>query len=318
MLLSVSEEKSAGSNLWGPGEQEPCRMHLSTPTAHREWALLILLKYCHSPQTFHHKPNRSIAIKQRQLPRRDGGAVGPCCCSRCPHLALRVLGKLCFWKHHDTMSQCAATLTGQADPSFGQHLPRAPTGTAQCQMPGPPPGRRWQKTLDLPSFTWRLHAVQTADGWAGPWSLMWQCVQVSWTLWKVSSVSPRLLLERQGGLWVKMGNWWGGPAFLTASPSSWVRSHQQGSTWTCQLQTGSSEGAGTQAWHRQWHTARRAVPSAQEGPHGKQEAEHQVTGLGQIRHCRLLAVTMGRWISLHLCFFLFAKIRTPTSHRCNY
>ena len=192
------------------------------------------------------------------------------------------------------------------------------TGTAQCQMPGPPPGRRWQKTLDLPSFTWRLHAVQMADGWAGPWSLMRRCVQVSRTLWKVSSVFPRLLLERQGGLWVKMGNWWGGPAFLTTSPSSWVRSHQHGSTWTCQLQTSSSEGAGPQEWHHQWHAARRAVPSAQEGLHGKQGAEHQVTGPGQIWHCRLLAVTVGRWISLHLCFFLFAKIRTPTSHRCNY
>lgn len=118
MLLSVSEEKSAGSNLWGPGEQEPYCLHLSTPTAHREWMLLIVLKYCHLLQTFHHKPNRSIAIKQHQLPGRDGRAAGPCCCSRHSHLALRVLGKLCFWKHHDTMSQCAATLIGQADPSF--------------------------------------------------------------------------------------------------------------------------------------------------------------------------------------------------------
>ena len=71
------------------------------------------------------------------------------------------------------MSQRGAMLTGQADPSSWpastQHTAQEELG-AKCLAHHLAGGDK--KTLGLPTFTWRFHVVQMADGRAAPWNLV--------------------------------------------------------------------------------------------------------------------------------------------------
>lgn len=277
--------------------------------------LLIVLKYCHLLQTFHHKPNRSITIKQHQLPgRRDGGTAGPCCCSRHSHLALRVLGKLCFWKHPRYHEPMCSHAYRSSRPIVSASICLEPlTGTAPVPNAW---STTWQEVIESPgspSFT--LEASFSADGWWLSLDFGASCDGVPGFL----NSLEKSVLSLPGAL---IGFCWRGTLSLEVkvktdrmgmlsswpSPSSWMRNGQHWNHQDLPAADGQLTGSRAQA------------PSPVSGTlPGEMCTQHQrgvtwETGsrapghrLGRLQHCCLLAVTLDKWISLHLCFCLFAR-----------
>ncbi|KAK2109137.1 hypothetical protein P7K49_014302 [Saguinus oedipus] len=146
MLLSVSLKRNLATptcEAWRAGTTSSVSV---PPAPHPELTQLIILNQHHLRPTFHHQPNRKDAISQvsSQEGWRTPGPVAsldiPPPDSLLRHL--EVLGQLCFWKHQDTMGLNVEPFL-KLKPTYVMACicPAHFTGTAWCQMPGPPPAR---------------------------------------------------------------------------------------------------------------------------------------------------------------------------------